>query len=585
MKKITYYSIYSIIFLLTTACSKEFDLRPETQVAESPSLYKTDAGLETFANGFYNNLDPNVIKDDKYSDNMEHITTPPAMRSSNYTVPTALGSGGWSWSQLRNINYFIQNVNAYTEDQELKRKYLAIARIFRAQFYFQKVKTFGDVPWYSSPLKTSDTEELYKGRDARILVMDSVLSDLDFAIEHLPAEKSKNRMTKWTALALKSRIALFEGTYRKYHTEAKLPNAESWLASSISASKELIDGKVYSLYTTGLADKDYAALFQAASANPNEVILARSSTENFIYYTPEFTSTSNGNFGATFSLLSDYPNLDGRSYFETNNGDIFKKTYYEEFQNRDFRMKQSIVHPGYIRIGTSNIAVNDFAENRTGYQVTKRVGTPMEDQGSDHRDVILIRYSEILLNYAEARAILNKLTQEDLDLTINALRQRAGINNKLILPLKTDANQLSRYKRTQDANVLEICRERRIELAFEGFRKDDLIRWNEGHLFRSDYHGIYIKGYNEYIDLDHDGKFDLYVMRPTDTPPTDKITGVQYFKLSNVNGLSDGNSGRIMPYSLARKPFQSWEYLSPIPLEELTLNNNLKQNEGWNQVK
>lgn len=585
MKKITYYSIYTAVLLMTAACSKEFDLRPDTQVAESPSLYKTDAGLATFANGFYNNLDPNVIKDDKYSDNMEHITTPPAMRSSNYTVPTALGSGGWSWSQLRNINYFIQNVNAYTEDQELKRKYLAIARVFRAQFYFQKVKTFGDVPWYSAPLKTSDTEQLYKGRDARVLVMDSVLSDLNFAVENLPASKSKNRMTKWTALALKSRIALFEGTYRKYHAETKLPNADQWIEESLKASKALMDSKLYSVISSGATDKDYAALFQAAAANTDEVILARSSTQNFIYYTPEFTSTSNGNFGATFSLIADYAKIDGSSYFQSNNGDIFKKSYFEEFENRDLRLKQSIVHPGYVRIGTTNVAVNDFAENRTGYQVTKRVGAPIEDQGSDSRDVILIRYPEILLNYAEARAILQQLTQEDLDLTLNVLRRRAGIESRLTLPLKTDQNQLGRYKRTQDPNILEICRERRVELAFEGFRRDDLIRWNEGHLFRADYHGIYIRGFNEYIDLDNDGKFDLYVMRPTDNPPANKISGVQYFKLSNINGLSDGNSGRIMPYNLPLKPFEPWEYLNPIPLEELTLNTNLKQNEGWNQVK
>ncbi|MGJ1290641.1 RagB/SusD family nutrient uptake outer membrane protein [Sphingobacterium multivorum] len=585
MKKITHYSIYATLLLVTMACSKQFDLRPDTQVAESLSLYKTDAGLATFANGFYNNLDPNVIKDDKYSDNMEHITTPPAMRSSNYTVPTALGSGGWSWSQLRNINYFIQNVNTYTEDQELKRKYLAIARLFRAQFYFQKVKTFGDVPWYSTPLKTSDTEELYKGRDSRQVVMDSVLSDLNFAIEYLPKEKSKNRMTKWTALALKSRIALFEGTYRKYHTDTKLPNANVWLEESIKASKILIESKLYSLYSSGAVDKDYAALFQAAAANTTEVILARSSTQNFIYYTPEFTSTSNGNFGATFSLIADYAKIDGSSYFQSNNGEIFKKTYAEEFQDRDLRLRQSIVYPGYIRIGTTTVAVNDFAENRTGYQVTKRVGAPIEDQGSDSRDVILIRYPEILLNYAEARAILQQLTQEDLDVTINDLRRRAGIESKLSLPLKTDQNQLTRYKRTQDPNTLEICRERRVELAFEGFRRDDLIRWNEGHLFRSDYQGIYIKGYNEYIDLDNDGKFDLYVMRPSDNPPANRITGVQYFKLSNINGLSDVNSGRIMPYNLARKPFEQWEYLNPIPLEELTLNTNLKQNEGWNLVK
>src|SRR5690606_4224460 len=105
--------------------------------------------------------------------------------SSNYTLPTALGSGGWSWSELRNLNYFIENVNAHTEDVELKQQNLAIAKFFRAWFYFKKVRTFGDVPWYSTALETTDKAELYKPRYARALVMASVMHDLDYAVTYL----------------------------------------------------------------------------------------------------------------------------------------------------------------------------------------------------------------------------------------------------------------------------------------------------------------------------------------------------------------------------------------------------------------
>ena len=580
----TKYIIFSLLTFVFCSCESQFDIYPETQVAESPALFKNEASLKTFTDGFYNNLDFNSIKEDKNSDNMEHITTPPTIRTSNYTMPTALGSGGWSWGELRNLNYFIQNVNLHTEDVALKNKNLAVAKFFRAWFYFKKVRAFGDVPWYSEPLKTSDEELLYKGRDPRTLVMDSVMQDLDFAIANLGDGTSKNRVTKWTALALKSRIALFEGSYRKYHKYANLPDADRFIIAAKVAAKTLIDSKKYSLYSTGKTETDYASMFQAAAAPTNEVILARSSSQNFIYYTPEFTSTSNGNYGATHSLISDYAMINGNSYYSANDGKIETKSYFEEFQNRDFRLKQSVVFPGYIRIGTTNIAVNDFAENRTGYQVTKRVGPPIEDQGSDSRDAILMRYAEVLLNYAEARAILGELNQEDLDLTVNALRKRAGINQPLTMPLKTDQLQLNRYKRTTDANVLEICRERRVELAFEGLRKDDLLRWNEGHLFRTEYSGIYIKGFNQLIDLDNDGKPDLYVIKSTDNAPSDKVSGVQYFKLSSVNGLTEGESGRLTPYKNAKKPFENWEYLNPIPIEELTLNPKLKQNEGWDKI-
>lgn len=305
-----------ITLIITSACESQFDMYPETQVAESPALFKNAAGLKTFTDGFYNDLDHNSIKNDKYSDNMEHITNPPPIRSSNYTLPTALGSGGWSWTQLRNLNYFIENVNLHTEDVELKNSNLAIAKFFRAWFYFNKVVSFGDVPWYSTTLKTTDEEALYKPRDSRSVVMDSVIQDLDFAISNLSEETSKNKITKWTALALKSRIALFEGTFRLYHTDVQLPGAESLIQQARDAARELMDSKKYSIYTAGNAERDYASMFQTPEAPSAEVILARSSSQNFIYYTPEFTSTSNGNFGATFSLISDYPMLSGASYYE-----------------------------------------------------------------------------------------------------------------------------------------------------------------------------------------------------------------------------------------------------------------------------
>ena len=87
---------------------------------------------------------------------------------------------------------------------------------FRAYFYFEKVKRFGDVPWYDRQLGSADPD-LYKPRDSRELVMQKMIGDIDYAIENLPAEKSLYRVTKWAALALKSRFCLFEGTFRKYH--------------------------------------------------------------------------------------------------------------------------------------------------------------------------------------------------------------------------------------------------------------------------------------------------------------------------------------------------------------------------------
>jgi hypothetical protein len=579
--------IIPVLFLLFYSCNNDYlELTPETKLGESAEFFESESGLETFTNSFYSYIDYAKITDDFNSDNCERFTTLPVIRSADYNVPTALGSGGWDWEQLRNINYFIKNCNEATIDESIKGQYLAIAKFFRAWFYYEKVRDFGDVPWYSQPLETNDEELLYKSRDSRVLVMDSVVSDLDFAIQFLPETKYKNKASKWTALALKSRICLYEGTWRKYHEDANLPDAGKFLNDCMNASKELMDAKVYSLYSTGNPSEDYFNLFQASDVSTDEVIMVKSwIVGSGYYYTPLFTSTSNGNYGATHSIISSYLMDNGESFQErySNSEERDTMSFYNEFQNRDPRLRQTVVYPGYIRVGTTSIAVNDFAENLTGYQVIKRVGPPSEDQGADSRDNIIIRYAEILLNYAEAKAEQGNLSQADVNITLNLIRQRAGIPN-LTLPVQNNAVN-AEYENTSEPTILEIRRERRVELAFEGFRKDDLIRWGEGPLFRAQYAGIYISGMNKLIDLDKDGTPDLYVLGVDDAVPDNKVTGVQYLKLSENNGLTNGTSGRLAPYLNRSLPeFEPWEYLNPIPREELTLNSNLKQNPEWDKL-
>ena len=586
MKHTRYIAGVAMLALFSTSCNDDiFDRTPLTQVGESMEIFESESGLETYANGFYSYFDPKTILDDFTSDNCEHISNPPAIRKAIYTLPTALGSGGWSWTQLRNINYFIAHCERSSVDPEIKARYVGLARFFRAKFYFEKVKSFGDVPWYSHVLDTDDEENLYMARTPRSVVMDSVLNDLDAAIKVLPETKYRNRISRWAALAYKSRICLYEGTWRKYHTEASLADAEKFLKASEEAARQVMESGLYSLYSTGKPESEYGDLFQAIEADISEVILARSAAPGkFFYYTPNFTSTSNGNYGVTASLVADYPMADGRLFSEAYpDADVRDRMpCYQEMADRDPRLLQTVIHPGYIRVGTSAIAVNDFAENRTGYQVIKRVGPPSEDQGGDTRDVILIRYAEVLLNYAEARAELGTLDQADVDLTVNVIRRRAGLPSR-ILPLVTDQTQRDMYRNVSDPNVLEIRRERRIELALEGFRKDDLIRWAEGERFRAVYKGIYISGMREFIDLDGNNKPDLYVLAPTDEMPAEKVDGVQYFRLSEVNGLSEGERGRLIPYNNTLKTFETWEYLKPIPTEELTLNPQLQQNAGWDK--
>lgn len=567
------------------SCNNDFlQLSPTTQLGESDEFWASESSLQTFSDGFYNYVERELVTADFSSDNCEHMGNPPEIRRGVYAMPTALKSGGWSWEQLRNINYFLNNLAKAPVEAGVKNEYEALGRFFRAWFYYNKVRRFGDVPWYSQVLNTNDEDLIFKARDPRAMVMDSVLADLDFAVDHLPAVKYKNRASKWTALALKSRICLYEGTYRKYHTEDNLAGAELFLREAADAAEQLMQSGAYQLYSTGNPSTDYFQLFQPKDTYTTEVILARSSDTQTFYYTPLFTSTSNGNYGATYSLVASYLMKDGRSfqdhYPEQSRRDTM--SYFSEFADRDPRMSQSLVYPGYIRVGTASKSVSDFAQNTTGYMIHKAVGSPSEDQGGGYRDVIIIRYAEILLNFAEAKAELGTLVQADIDRSINLLRSRVGIPG-LSLPVQRDAFQASLYRNQSDPLILEVRRERRSELAFEGFRTDDLKRWNEGQRFREVYQGIYIPGLHQYIDLDRDGSADLYVLRNNETAPANPVSGVQYYRLSSVAGLSGGDKGRLLPFSIGLPAFGSWEYLSPIPSEELTINPLLSQNPGWEQ--
>lgn len=583
MKKIIAFIISAVSLW---SCSEDYlERMPSTQVGESQDFFNSASGLEIYSNSFYNYIEYTSITDDMNSDNCENSTSPATIRLANYILPTALGSDGWNWTQLRNINYFIDRCLVSTVNEDVKQEYIALAKYFRAQFYYNKIKTFGDVPWYSHPLGTNEDKELYKSRDSRIAVMDSVLNDLNAAVKYLPEKKYRNKISKYTALALKSRVCLYEGTWRKYHKEVNLPDADRFLTEAANAAKELIDKNVYSLYSTGKINEDFRDLFQAPSVSLDEVILAYSFVPGkFHHYTAYYTIPSLGTYGATRSLISDFGMNDGRSFYEAypDKNERDKMSFMQEMQNRDPRLRQSIVYPGYVRTGTTIVrSCADFVQTRTGYQITKRVGAPSEDDAGDSRDVIIIRYAEVLLNYAEAKAELGTLSQSDIDLTINSLRKRVGLPPRT-LPLKTDIAQREMYKNATDENVLEIRRERRIELAFEGFRKQDIMRWAEGHLFRGSYEGIYVEGLNKPIDLNEDGLPDVYFYKGE--APSEKIENVIYIALQAKNALSGGTEGRFIPYQEQLPAFRDWEYVNPIPKEELTLNSNLKQNPGWDQL-
>lgn len=574
---------YKILLLtgliIFVSCDNDFlQLEPTKQVT-GEKYFNSKAELELYSNRFYSYVPSiDLIESDfTSSDNVEVNVYNPFLAGVR-TVPAS--GGGWSWTTLRSINYFLANYKKADVTTEVSNYYEGLAKFFRAWFYFDMLQLFGDVPWYSKPLETN-SPELYKPRDPRTLIADSILSDLDVAIAYLGTEKSSTKITRWTALALKSRFCLYEGTYRKYHTNLDLTeSANGFLEGCVSASLRLINESGYTAYFSGKTT-DYQDIF--ISNDPNsEFILARIFSKelnmvhsmNYMLLAP----TILGGSGMTKQMVDSYLMLNG-SFFSSVHG-YQTKTFVEECTNRDRRLSQTIRTPGYKRIGTASVLLPDFSKAATGYQITKFLAGMESDAYNESANAIpVFRYSEVLLNYAEAKAELGNLSQNDINISINHTRKRGGLPNLLIGDLTIDATQQLLYPNVTSAAVLEIRRERRIELAFEGLRRMDLMRWRRGPLLEQRFSGMYFTKM-DVQDLDGNGVNDFAIVKKL---PSLQAPGISYLVLGDTKLLSNGSYGYLLPQPFTVKKFdEDRDYFYPIPLNELTINENLVQNPGWN---
>lgn len=572
-KNILQFLLLSFVF---SSCEDVLDKYPQDKL--SPLTYfKTEEEIKLFTNNFYAAL-PTAEALCKESADIIVINELIKEVSGQREVPDQGGS--WNFGALRNINFYLENSKNCT-DKAVRAKYDGLARFFRAYFYFEKVKRFGDVPWYDKVLGSTDPD-LYKPRDTREYVMQRIFEDLDFAISNLPKEKQLYRVTYWTALALKSRVALFEGTFRKYHG---LPEGEKYLQLCVDASEEFMKGS-YTLYREG--KQPYFDLFSSFDRHGEEYILARDydqalslSHEIQVY---ENSSTS-GRPGLTKRIVDSYLMQDGTRF--TDNPDYKSMEFKEECQNRDLRLSQTIRTPGYIQIGGKSKVAPNLAFTLTGYHLIKFTNHKDYDNIKGYNDIPLFRTPEVYLNLAEAKAELGTLTQEDLDRTIKPLRERAGMTASIDLswanahPDPYLTNPETGYVNVKGVNqgvILEIRRERTIELIMEGFRYWDILRWKEGKAFEKPFLGIYIPGPGVY-DLDGNGKSDVCFYEGE--KPSVFVS--LFLKLGEDIVLTEGTRGNILCHGVHKREWrEDRDYLYPIPIQERALTSGvLTQNPGW----
>ncbi len=588
--------LYSFIALLsgTAGCSDMLDEYPLDAI--SPETYYNNADeLRSATNQFYG-MFPGAASG--YTESADVVCTfnLPAEVQGIRTVPTS--GGGWNWEYLRAVNFYLSH-SVRCDDVDAREHFDGIARFFRAYFYFEKVKRFGEVPWFDRELSSTDPE-LFRPRDSRDFIMDKILDDLTYAINNISDKKDLYNVTHWTALALKSRICLFEGTYRKYHG---IPGYEKFLNECATASKLFIDNAPYAIYKTGA--QPYRDLFSSMNAIEEEVILARDydRAQNVMHEANANTlSPTYGRPGMNKKIVNSYLMTNGDRFTDQPGYETMQ--YYDEMQNRDPRLTQTVVGPGYMRINSDKVESPNFSSSTTGYQIIKWVTDASGDgyMGSSN-DYILFRAAEVYLNYAEAKAELGTLTQDDLKISIKKIRDRVGMPNIDMDAANANPDPYlcaleSGYQNVTGPNkgvILEIRRERTIELLLEGFRYYDIIRWKEGKIFEQPYKGMYFPGLTKGSG---ENRYDVFDMNDGTVGDKEKVdiciyTGKKpsvknirkFYKLGDEFVLTDGDKGNIICHDIEKEPRQ-WredrDYLYPIPTQERLLSNGtLSQNPNW----
>jgi len=544
----------AILFVgLLNACSKDFLSRTPLDAISNDEYWKTEEQLKLAVNACYDYLKgKNVVDMENLGDNTIY---PPlsdylAISTGNFDFTTNTINSEWAaqFKGIRRCNHFLENYQrAKGVKAETMKQFAGEVKFMRAFLYSYLTFFFGDVPLETTTLNIGDPE-VYGTRAPRAEVVDFILKELDTAAAYLPVTygaKDLGRITKGAALGWKSRVALF---YQKYDVAEK-------------AAKDVMNLGVYKLYSNGDPKTSYNELFtqkgKLANGGNKETLLARLylldvSTHNMSRecQVPDQTAR----FNPTKSLVDAYLCTDGKPIDKS---DMYDGSTYESiFKNRDPRMTQTVLTPGSTWGGKDDGDADDkpndiytlpkFNSDKkgcvtaTGYYFTKYVDVAaVATYNKDANDIHVMRYAEILLNYAEALFEQGKLTQGDVDITINKLRERVGMPSMILTDLATwglDVRQ-------------EIRRERRVELALEGQRYFDLLRWKQGDVLAQD-----VKGMNKKSVPEYNQKYIAAI-------PEDAAG----FMILNTN----------------RRFIAPKNYLWPISLTQVQRNPKLGQNPGW----
>jgi hypothetical protein len=563
---------------MLASCSKFLDRQPLDRITEEEMTFSATE-MKLYSNQFYvvfpgwgqNHYTGGIFWIDNASDNMiQGVYNNNTQVSGTVTVPAS--GGGWGWGNVRAVNYFLANYHITKDPPEAVNTYVGEMYFWRAWFYFDLMKRFGDLPWYNRPLSTTDMNELQAPRLKRNIIADSILADLDKAVKLLaPAGKAEPlRINQGAALTLLSRVALYEGTWEKYHAGTPFgvanANYNKYFQQAAAAAEQLMNSGLYEITSIESDPRfGYWRLFNQKDLSSNKEMVLWKKFDKAIgmtHFGQNMLPYEGSNTGVSKQLVDAYLCTDGKpiSISPLYKGD---DSITSAVTNRDPRLAQTILVRGYPRQILNGDTTVKFSEpdinkpggqkSTTGYMIFKGLAPDDADATGAATANIIFRYAEALLNYAEAKAELGLATQAVLDRSINVLRDRVSMPHLTVAvgfsDPKWDFPSLSPL-------LNEIRRERRVELGIEGYRFDDLMRWRAHHLLKRPLLGA---------------KYSQFLGKPFNPP---------------LEGIPVSSDGYIFPYK-GTPAANGWQfnenknYLLPLPTNELVLNPNLKQNPGY----
>jgi hypothetical protein len=603
MKK--YIAILAGTILGFISCNDNFmEQVPQTQLTVA-GYFKSTNDLQVYVQGLYQDeaLYQGGKYDDNESDNITYNNGGEVFRWLLTDQRTPQNASGWDgWSSLRSINVMLANLDDVTGTEADINNYVGIARYFRAWFYFNKIIYYSDVPWIDRPLETDDPL-LYETQTPRAEVVAHVMEDLEYASANIKGAAGdlgdKTHVNQYAALALLSRFALYEGTYRKYHPELNLAStANEFLEKTVWACEQIMNSGLFDISGTGitpLGDIGYGSMTGAEgfrnlfvqpdlSGNKEVILWRRYDVDKTFGSWNQSDGTSNA---LSRSLQESFLTKEGKPYSTVAGHDT--KTWFEVFVDRDPRFCETFSGPGvYDSIGDQRF-YRTYSPTRGGFSQVKYFSRDASRAMKGNRDglgqyngLLHYRYGEILLNYAEAKAELGQWSADVADKTVNKLRDRVLMPH-FDAEREYDDILQSLYPNITDKILLALRRERRVELACEGHRLLDIFRWGAGKTYELNIskQGMYVPYLPYVYDCTADGVPE-YGIAMDESQKTDANVTWQYIVGNTAFYLEDGDHGFIRSLDDDTRNFdEPKDYYRPIPLNETVLNPNLKQPPGW----